>query len=189
MIARSQIRIFALALLFVMTSSSVARADGLDPAYFIRFDVIEHSWTYICTVLTIIMVVNYLLNFAVIGVPAILRASVPAKRVALGLILLTILGQVADRLGSIAGLFLAMPLSALVSIFVSSSDRALSSPAFGYSVLASNLICSGFAVGGLALFFLRRRWSVAKSLSWKVAIAAALLTNPAWILFTKLPRS
>ncbi len=79
-----------------------------------------------------------------------------------------------------------MPLTALVSVFVPSAERGLSSPAFGYSLFASNLICSGLAVGGLALFFLRRRWSVAKPFSWKIAMAAAVLTNPAWILFTRL---
>jgi len=86
-----------------------AHADGLDSSYFVRFDSVDHSWAYFGTVLTLIMVINYLLNFAVIGLPAIQLASAPVRRVASGLVLLTILGQVADRVGAIVGIFLSMP--------------------------------------------------------------------------------
>jgi hypothetical protein len=154
-----------------------ARADGLELSYFVRFGTYDHSWKYFVTVITIIMITNYALNFAVIGLPAILRGLADAKGVALGLVILTILGQVADRIEAFAAFLVAIPISPFIS--------ALFPPPFGldvYSLFAANLICSGVAVGALALWFLRKRWFVSKALSWKIAIAAALLTNPAWIL-------
>ena len=168
-------------LLCLIATSGVAvgtvRADGLELSYFVRFGTYDHSWEYFLTVISIIMVANYALNFAVIGLPAILRGSADAKRVAPGLVILTILSQVADRVGAFAAFFVAIPISPFIS--------ALFPPPSGldvYSLFAANLICSGVAVGALALWFLRKRWFVSKALSWKIAMAAALLTNPAWIL-------
>jgi hypothetical protein len=165
-----------------------ARADGLDLDYFVRFNTMDHSWAYVWTMVAIIMVVNYSMNFVVIGLPAIVRARADASTVALGLVFLTVLGQIADRIGSILGLFLAMPLAGVISAFISPSRDGLNSPAFVYAIFSSNLLCSGIAVGGLAQWFLRKRWSVPKSLSWKIALAAAVLTNPAWILLLRIVR-
>jgi hypothetical protein len=187
MIARKRMRMCAVAALCLVAFSASVHADGLDSSYFVRFDSLDHSWTYFWIVLTLIMIVNYLLNFAVIGAPAILRASARAKRVALELVVLTVLGQVTDRIGSLVGVFLAMPIAAVVSVFVRSQPPGLG-PVFGYSLFAANLICSGIAVGALALWFLRKRWSVPKALSWKIAIGAAVLTNPAWILLIPIGR-
>jgi hypothetical protein len=182
MISRSQKRIAAIAMLCAGASAPLVRADGLSSSYFVRFDSPDHSWTYFWTVLTIIMIANYALNFAVIGAPAILRAHAPPKSVALGLIILTILGQVADRIGAFAAVFVSVPIAAVLSPMFSSESHGLDTPAFIYSLVAANLICSGIAVGALAIWFLRKRWSVPKALSWKIALAAALLTNPAWVL-------
>src|SRR5437660_6655878 len=121
----SRSRLSAITLLCLALSPSATLADGLDSGYFIRFDSLDHSWTYICMMLALIMVANYLLNFAVIGVPTIWLASVQAKTVAIGLAVLTVLGQVADRVGSIVGIFLAVPIAAIVSPFVSSTRRGL----------------------------------------------------------------
>jgi hypothetical protein len=186
MSALKRTRAYAIAALLFSVFIPLAHADGLDPKYFVRFDSLDHSWTYFGVVLSLIMIANYVLNFAVIGLPAMCWASVHAKTVALGLVILTILGQIADRIGSIVGLFVAMPIAAIASPFVSSARRGLVDGVLGYSIVAGNLICSGIAVGGLALWFLRRRWSVSKSLSWKIALAAAVLTNPAWILFFRI---
>jgi hypothetical protein len=134
------------------------------------------------------MIVNYALNFAVIGLPAILRASAHAKMVALGLVILTVLGQVADRVGAFAAIFVSVPIAAIVYALFPSQSHGLDSPAFAYSLFTANLICSGIAVGALAFWFLRKRWLVSKALSWKIALAAAVLTNPAWILFIPIGR-
>ena len=115
----------SVALYCLAISASPAHADGLDSGYFIRFDSLDHSWTYVGAMLALIMIVNDVLNFAVIGVPAIWLASVQAKTVAIGLVVLTVLGQVADRVGSIVGIFVAVPIAAIVSPFVSSTRRGL----------------------------------------------------------------
>jgi len=169
--------------------SSSAWADGLNSSYFVRFNSDEHSWSYCVVVLMLIMLANYALNFAVIGMPAIVRASAPVRIVALGLIALTILGQLADRIGAFAAIFVSMPIYAALSPLFPSQSHGLDTPAFFYSLIGANLLCSGIAVGLLALFFLRRRWAVSSSLSWKIALAAAILTNPAWILFFPIGRS
>ena len=170
--------------------SPLARADGLDSSYFVRFNSLDHSWSYFWSVLTLIMLANYALNFVVVGMPAILRASAQPRSVALGLIVFTILGQLADRIGAYAGIFVSVPIWATLSkLFPSQSHGGLGSPVFGYSLFAANLLCSGIAVGALALFFLRKRWKVPKPLSWKIALAAAVLTNPAWILFFPIGKS
>jgi hypothetical protein len=134
------------------------------------------------------MTVNYALNFAVIGAPAIVRASARAKSVALGLIILTILGQAADRIGAFAAVFVSVPFAAIFSALFPSQSQGLDSPAFFYSLFAANLMCSGVAVGALAVWFLRKRWSLPKALSWKIALAAAVLTNPAWVLLIPIGR-
>jgi hypothetical protein len=178
----------AIAMFCAAACSQSARADGLNSSYFVRFDSLDHSWTYFWTVLTAIMIVNYTLNVAVIGVPAILRASAHAKSVALGLIILTMLGQIADRIGAFAAVFVSMPIAAIFSALFPSPSHGLDSPAFLYSLFAANLICSGIAVGALAFWFMRKRWSVPKALSWKIALAAAVLTNPAWVLLISIGR-
>ena len=188
MITPRRKRIIAVVSFALLTLSPSAHADGLDSSYFVRFDSLDHSWAYFWTVLTLIMVVNYVLNFAVIGVPAILRASAHAKSVALGLIILTILGQFADRIGAFAAVFVSYPIAAFFSVFFPSQSHGLDSPVFGYSLFAANLICSGIAVGALALWFLRKRWSVAGALAWKIALSAAILTNPAWVLLIPIGR-
>jgi hypothetical protein len=188
MSARSRKRISAIAIFCVAACSPSADADGLNSSYFVRFDSLDHSWTYFWTVLTVIMIVNYALNFAVIGAPAILWTSARAKSVALGLIILTMLGQVADRIGAYAAVFLSMPIAGIFSALFPSQSDGLDSPAFIYSLFAGNLICSGIAVGALAIWFLRKRWSAPKALSWKIALAAAVLTNPAWVLLIPIGR-
>jgi len=178
-----------LVLLFVplaLAFSAAARADGLDTDYFLRFGTWGHSSGYIWSMLATIIVVDYIWNFVVIGLPAIVWAAKPRATVARGLVVLTILGQIADRIGSVLALFVAALIAELIKVFVPSISTGLDSPAFGYSVTFSNLFCSGLAIGALALWFLRKRWAVPKALSWKIALAAAILTNPAWVLFMHL---
>jgi len=176
-------RTIAISFLCFIAWSDSARADGLDLDYFLRFNSWGHSTAYVCTVLVLIMVVNYLLNFAVIGAPAIRLASARPKTVALGLLFLTLLGQLADRIGSILGAIIGVIISSIIS-----GGRGMDNPYTGPSIIVSNLLCSGIAVGCLALWFLRRRWSVPRALSYKIALAAGILTNPAWIMLLPIGR-
>ncbi len=76
--------------------------------------------------LALIMIVNYVLNFAVIGVPAVWLASVQAKTVAIGLVVCDGIGP-GRRKGWIDRGYLSshVPIAAIVSPFVSSSQRGL----------------------------------------------------------------
>lgn len=48
--------------------------------------------------------------------------------------------------------------------------------------IALNFALSGFAVFLLARWFLNRRWGVERLQAWKIAVAAGVLTNPAWVM-------
>ena len=139
--------------------------DGLDLDWFVRVPMMEfHSAAYITAVIVAIMFVNYVLNFLVIGLPAIVWGGALFHRAALGLVVLTILGQVADRLGAGLGLITAIVINWIPVIWI------------------SNLIYSGLAIFLLARWFLQR-WSVSDPSRWKIALAASVITNPCWVVF------
>jgi hypothetical protein len=115
------------------------------------------------------MVANYALNFLVIGIPVLKVHSVPVRSVATDLIVLTVLGQLADRLGAILALIVLLPYTASISFF--------------WPLLALNFLFSGIAVGALALYFLLGEWHVRSRAAWAIAVAAAIFTNPAWVLW------
>jgi hypothetical protein len=56
------------------------------------------------------MLVNYALNFVVIGLPAVKIGPAAIRTVASGMVLLTLLGQVADRLGAMLAVMAMVPL-------------------------------------------------------------------------------
>jgi hypothetical protein len=120
------------------------------------------------------LAVSYALNILVVGIPAV-RVGPPRWRVVLGgLAVLTILAQVADRICSILAGLLA-PAVAHWFHFGREDDLLAAQ-------IAMNFALSGVVVGTLAIYFLRRRWSVARRPAWIIAIAAALVTNPAWAI-------
>jgi hypothetical protein len=152
-----------------------AHADGVDLVpYFTRVAGGGHSYYYIVAMMLVFMAVKYALNFAVIGLPAVRLGSVPTATVATGLIALTLFGQLADRVGAIMAGFCTGPVT---FIFRLQGEGAWVAP-----LLVLNFLFSGLAVAALAFYFLRRRWHVQGRLPWMVAIAAGLITNPAWVL-------
>jgi hypothetical protein len=110
------------------------------------------------------MFAHYVLNFLVIGLPAILWGGALVQPVAKGLIVLTILGQVADRLGAGLGLLSRIVVNSIPVIWV------------------STLIYSALAIFLFARWFLKR-WSVSHTARWKIAVAAGIITNPCWSIF------
>jgi hypothetical protein len=140
-------------------------ADGLDLGWFVRVPMMEfHSATYITAVILAVVLANYLLNFLVIGLPAVIWGGALVQPVTIGLIVLTILGQVADRVGAVLGLLTAIVVNNL------------------YVIGISNLIYSGLAIFLLPRWFLRR-WSVPDPTRWRIALAAGIITNPCWFIF------
>ena len=164
---------FLSSIVFLLTSS--ARADGIDLVpYLTRVGGYGHSFYYIAAMVLVFMVVNYLLNFLVIGLPLIRLGSISATTVATGLIAFTLLGQIADRAGAVLAGLLTAPITA---IFRLQGEGAWVAP-----LIILNFLCSGIAIVALALYFLRRRWRIPPRLSWIIALAAGLLTNPAWVI-------
>ena len=160
-----------------------ARADGIDLVpYLTRVTGEGHSPFYVAAMMLLIMATNYALNYAVIGLPAIRLGPVPVRTVAKGLIVLTLLGQIADRVGAVLAVFLAGPVADLLGLNGVAS--------WAIPLLGLNFIFSGVAVAALAFYFLRGRWGIRGRLCWTVSIAAGLFTNPTLvaILYLFVPR-
>jgi len=165
-----------------LATVGVAVIGGTEPAYADGIDVLPYllrvGWAWspagILAGVLALMGVNYLLNLAIIGWPAVRWGGADLRAVARDLVALTLLGQVADRLGAV----LALPLGSAIATAL----NLLSGGSWVWPLLAMNFILSGTAVGALALYFLRRRWRLARGTSWAIAIAAAILTNPAWAI-------
>jgi hypothetical protein len=158
---------------FLLTSS--ARADGIDLVpYFTRVGGYGHSFYYVAAMVLLFMVINYALNFLVIGLPVIRLGCIAAPTVATGLIAFTLLGQMADRIGAVLAGLLTGPITAFFRL---PGEGAWVAP-----LLILNFLCSGLAIVALALYFLRRRWRIRPRLSWIIALVAGLVTNPAWVI-------
>lgn len=169
-----------------------AYGDGISLDYFMRFRTYRESATYIWSMVFVLMLANYALNFLVIGWPAIRVSPATPRRIAIGLIVLTVLGQVADRLGAFVTLIVLAPLGRAYEDYIVRHIRGESPGAFGtwlsqhmwlgeHASLILNFFFSGAAVALLTWVFLRR-WSVSRSIAWKITLAAAVFTNPAWAI-------
>jgi hypothetical protein len=150
-----------------------ARADVGDLGYWLTlyFGRVNDpaSTTELIAMIAGIMLVNYVCNFLVIGLPASRLGSAGIRLIAIGLVWFTLLGQVADRLGAVVAFW---------------SDNLIFNPGLASAgrLLALNFLFSGIAIGLLAVYFLRRRWDVAKGATWWITAAAVVFTNPAWAL-------
>jgi hypothetical protein len=61
-------------------------ADGVSLDYFLRFRSDRESATYIWSMVAALMLINYALNFVVIGLPAIRFGAARPRKVGIGLI-------------------------------------------------------------------------------------------------------
>jgi hypothetical protein len=154
--------------------SPVARADAIDLVpYFTRVPG-GHSRPVVVGLVVVLMLVNYGLNVLVVGLPAFKASPASARTILLGLAWMTLWGQLADRAGAFLALLSADGLAGLL--------RVDGEGAWFVPVLGMNFLFSGLAVGVLALYFLRRRWQVARRTAWLTALAAGIITNPAWAI-------
>ena len=148
-------------------------ADGIDlVAYFSRTPY-ENVLIAIPVVL-LIMLANYGLNFLVIGLPAKRLGSIALRRISLSLIWLTILGQVADRIGALLAGVLADPVVDLLGL---SGEGAWAIPLLGLS-----FIFSALSIALLAFSFAKYKWNLSMKHSLCISAAAGILTNPAWAM-------
>ncbi|MFA6186902.1 MAG: hypothetical protein WC770_06815 [Phycisphaerae bacterium] len=150
-------------------------ADGIDVvSYLARVGSSQESMIGIVVKVVLLMMVNYALNLAVIGFPAIKIGKVKSRTVVIGLIWLTLLGQIADRLGAL----LATPLAGELAWILGLRGEGN----WFWTLIGQNFLFSGIAVGALAFYFVRMRWCVGTGPSWAIVIAAAIITNPAWAI-------
>jgi hypothetical protein len=161
----------------VLTTSALcpclALADGIDLVVYFSRTPCENLAVAI-PVVVLLMLVNYGLNFLVIGLPARRLGSLPFRQVTRSLIWLTLLGQVADRIGAIlAGLLAGLAAGALGL----KGEGAWVAP-----LLTLNFVFSGISVGILAFVFTRRFWGLRLKHSLWISTAAGILTNPAWAM-------
>jgi hypothetical protein len=151
-----------------------ARGDGIDlVSYFTRVGS-ERSAAGILGMVVLLMAVNYILNALVIGLPAIKAGPSDWRSVGAGLVTLTLLGQVADRLGALPAVLLAGLLAWAFDLTELGTFASL--------LLGLNFVLSGIAVGALAFFFLTRRWHVETRTAQVISASAGVLTNPAWAM-------
>ena len=90
------------------------------------------------------------------------------------LIWLTLLGQVADRLGAVLAGALAGVVASALGLHGEGS--------WLIPLLALNLAFSGLAIAALVFVFGRLVWSLSLGQSAGLCVAAGILTNPAWAM-------
>jgi hypothetical protein len=151
----------------------VALADGIDLVAYLSRAPCENVALAI-PVAAVLMLVNYGLNFLVIGLPARRFGSLPVQQVWRPLIWLTLLGQGADRVGAI--------LAGLLTGYVAGILGLTGEGAWAAPLLALNFLFSGVSVAVLVFICARRVWGLALRYSLWISIGAGVLTNPAWAM-------
>lgn len=166
----------AAALVFIFAAGS-ARADVFDVAWFLsRVGGWDTSPERAVAAMIGLMAVNYVLNVLVIGVGAGGKSPTTRGRRLGSLVWFTLAGQVIDRVGAVVGI----PLGLLVvHVLGVRGDAEL-----GLGVMTGvgiNFVLAGAGIAGLA-YWLLGRWRVPRARRTAVAIAAGILTNPAWAM-------
>lgn len=146
-------------------------ADGIDLiAYFSRTPC-ENALGAL-PVAALLMLANYGLNYVAIGVPVLKISQRPARQVSRDLIWLTLLGQIADRLGAVLAGLLTTPV---MNMFGLKGEGAWAAP-----LLGMNFFFSAISIAIIVFAFAWRKWELPLRHSAWVSIAAGLVTNPAW---------
>jgi hypothetical protein len=166
----------------VLLWTSTAHADGIDIAWFLtRVGGWKHNPVRASLLVLALAAINYLLNWVVIGLPAI-RAGVPVRRVSRDLVGLTIIGQVMDRVGMVASALVgSVGVGALFTV-LHVSVRDVGPLILGTVIV--NFLSSGILIGFLVRHYVCRRWEQPRRSGRLIGIAAAVLTNPAWAIAT-----
>ena len=169
-----RIRATSIVVALALALPRMALADGIDLVPFLT--KLPGNFPLYATVIgvAVLMTVNYLLNAAVIALPAVRVGPVVWRTAFVDLIFLTLLGQLADRLGAVVAFFVTVPLA-----------NYLPHPGEGgwfVLLIGVNFLTSGVAVGVLSYHFLKVRWRVPVRSARLIGVAAGVLTNPAWAM-------
>jgi hypothetical protein len=151
-------------------------ADSIDiAAYLTRVNTKGHSLLAIGGLILLLLAIDYLWNLLIIGLSAMRVCAASRAKILIGLIIVTLLGQVADRLGAFLAAITAGP--------VVRGLLRLGAEGWALYWLVGNIIFSGIAIALLVWFFVRKRWLGSKRAALILAIVAAFLANPAIALF------
>ena len=163
-----------------------AHADGIDAVAYLTRAGDGHSVPAILGIVLCLMLANYVLNYFVIGLPAIEFGHADSNKVRRDLISLTLWGQAADRIGAVAAPLVLGFFGILTYLLKKFTGINLDMKGGVSSVvtllLCFNFLLSGLAVGALSFQYLNKRWRISRRTSYKIALAAAVFTNPAWAL-------
>jgi hypothetical protein len=157
---------------------SIARADGIDVDWLLtRSAGWERHPIRALVLMVILMLVNYGLNYLVIGLPAAKALQRQPSSLTRGLVWYTLLAQGIDRIAFVISIVIGMMLASTVGI------RGEAVLGLGAMIgLGLNFIIAGAGIGGLALATMTKRWKVPAKPAQTIAIRAGILTNPSWII-------
>lgn len=175
---RSRRRFSIVSALTIVFIATPAFADGIDVGAILTGVDSELPVSAMIRLICLLMLLNYALNFVVIGIPAVRVGPTSFRRISLDLIWLTLLAQVADRAGSLlalgAGFLALIPISFIIQ------TGGLGTLLLVF--LLFDLLFSGYFVWVLSLHFLRKRWKASDRAARRISAAAAVLTNPVWVI-------
>lgn len=160
----------ALAVLAVCLLAGNARADGIDIGAWVMQLPTWWGPGAILGFVLVSLLIDYALNFLVIGWLAARWSGEPRRKVARDLVAYTLWAQLADRAAAVLGL-----------ITMAAMDPWLSKQSEGYFVmplLVSKVAWSVVTIALLVLRFARKRWGLARGRSLVLGIAGGVLTNP-----------
>ena len=174
----SLVSLLTLVVLLVSVNCATASADGIDVVWFMTR---AGGWSVhpvlSVAIMVSLMLVNYILNLVVIGIPTAKILQVRLRALLRDLATFTLLAQIADRIAAIGALILSVVAMHLFSV---GGEQGVT-----HAVIASiglNFVFSGLVVGLLALWYTKRRWGLVGRPRSVVALRAGLITNPAWIM-------
>ncbi len=181
-----RIKTFWLIFVCLAVTPLVAHAD---PA-----DMIDMDWSSFVTLVggggsvfviiglvILLMGINYGLNFVFIGLPAMKLGSIALKPMIKDMFYLTLLGQIADRVGlMLAFLFTTKDFYYLLH------GRTVTVDPDG-PIFLWEFVCAAIAIAALVLYFSFLRWRLRLGKALLVTLCAVIFTNPVyWLLITAI---
>ncbi len=163
---------FRLILICVLVNSDISRADGIDLTQLFMHTSRSYSSNAVAGIILLSMVVNYILNLIVIGVPAHKFLNLTKKRAVIDTIWITIIGQATDRLGAILGL--------IISSLIAYAIGASSLDEWGRVAYITIPISTWIAISVSIWVFAKIVWKKKGFKVGLISLAAGFLTNPIW---------
>ena len=156
----------------VCALGGIARADGIDIGAWVMQLPTWWGPGALLGFVVVSLLVDYALNFLVIGWLARRWSGQAGGKVARDLVAYTLWAQVADRVGAVLALLV---VAASDSLLDKSSEVYFFTPLF-----LAKFVLSALAIGVLVWRFARKRWALSRPRSFLLGVAGGILTNPEW---------